>query len=36
VMAVPVGTVMSRLARARDLLGKHLTQLIATENTHVV
>jgi RNA polymerase sigma-70 factor, ECF subfamily len=36
VTAVPVGTVMSRLARARDLLAKHLTQLIATENTHVV
>ncbi|MBV8839290.1 MAG: sigma-70 family RNA polymerase sigma factor [Alphaproteobacteria bacterium] len=36
VVGVPIGTVMSRLARGRDLLGRHLAQLSTTETTHVV
>ena len=36
VIGVPIGTVMSRLARARDLLGRHLAQHAITESTHVL
>jgi len=35
-VGVPMGTVMSRLARARELLGKHLTQMVSMENTNAL
>jgi len=36
VMGVPVGTVMSRLARARELLGRHLAQVDSAEGNNAV
>src|SRR5947209_7453928 len=36
VVGVPIGTVMSRLARARDLLGKHLTEIVSAEGVNAL
>jgi len=36
VVGVPVGTVMSRLARARELFGKHLTELVSAESANAL
>jgi RNA polymerase sigma-70 factor (ECF subfamily) len=36
VTGVPMGTVMSRLARARDQLREHLAQLLAKENKNAL